>query len=77
MHAIRLGNILSTFNSIQNVPHTPTHRDGGTLDLAITKSEEPLDDVLVQSLNIISDLSLISWGKRLQHQQSVIEQQEI
>ena len=36
--AIRLLDLLNSLNCVQNVPQTPTHRDGGTLDLVITKS---------------------------------------
>ena len=55
---------------------TPTHRDGGTLDLVLTKSEQDLDDVNVNTLNILCDLSLISWHL-LMHQSPIIADHEV
>ena len=44
LHAARLHEIFASFDCSQHVPNTPTHRDGGTLDLVITKSEQVIDD---------------------------------
>ena len=65
-NAVKLIAILDSFACTQHVPLTPTHRDGGTIDLIITKSEQTLHDV--DPGKVISDHSLISWWLPLQHQ---------
>ena len=60
-HAARLADVFHTFGCIQNVSHMPTRREGGTLDLVITKLEQPLDSVSVQPPTVISDHSVIAW----------------
>ena len=35
LHAVKLHELLDSFDCLQHVPHIPTHRDGGTLDLVI------------------------------------------
>ena len=59
LHAARLHEIFASFGCSQHVPNTPTHRDGGTLDLVITKSEQAIDDMRVLPPNSISDHSVI------------------
>ena len=59
--AARLHDILQSFDCVQQVPHTPTHRSGGTIDLVVTKSEQVLVDITVDAPDIISDHSVISW----------------
>ena len=60
-HAMRLREVLSSFDCVQHVPHNPTHRDEGTLDLVITKSEQVVNDITVNPPDMISDHSIISW----------------
>ena len=55
LHVARLHMILESFDCSQHVANTPTHRDGGTLDLVITKSEQAIDDMRVLPPNAISD----------------------
>ena len=43
--SVKLQDILSSFDCLQHMPATPTHRDGGTLDLVITKSEQIVDNL--------------------------------
>jgi len=38
--AARLHDILQSFDCVQQVPLTPTHRNGETFDLVVTKSEQ-------------------------------------
>lgn len=59
--AHRLSEIIDSFDCIQHIPHVPTHRNGGTLDLVITKSDDTIQCVSVDPPDIISDHSLISW----------------
>ena len=59
--AIRLHELLTSFDCVQKVPAVPTHRAGGTLDLIITKSDQPVDSITVQPPDILSDHSLLSW----------------
>jgi len=54
--AARLHDILQSFDCVQQVPLTPTHRNGGTLDLIVTKSEQVLADMTVDPPDIISDV---------------------
>ena len=60
-HAIRLREVLPSFDGAYHVPHTPTHRDDGTLNLVITKSEQVVNDITVNPQGMISDHSVISW----------------
>jgi len=53
-HASALHDILNSFDFVQHVPHEPTHRCGGTLDLVITKSEQSLDALLVDPPGALS-----------------------
>ena len=59
-YAIRLQDLLATFDCAQHVPHIPTHLDGGPLDFVIIKSEQISDDVIVQSPNAVCDHSVIT-----------------
>ena len=65
---VKLTDNLDSFVCTQHVPRIPTHRDGGKLDLNITKSKQTLQDIVVDPPNVISDHSLISWRLPLQHQ---------
>ena len=56
-----LHEILTSFDCSQHVPNAPTHCDGGIVDLAITNSEQVIDDIWVFPLNFIFDHSLIIW----------------
>ena len=58
-----------SFDCTQHASLTVTDRDGGTLDLALTKTEQDLN---VDAPNILSDHSLISWRLKLTHQPPVI-----
>ena len=75
--AVKFQNTIDSFDSSQHVPLTPTHRDGDTLDLVLTKSEQDLDDVNVDTSNILFDHSIISWRLRLTHQPSIIADREV
>ena len=59
--AFRLLELLNNFDCVQKVPQTPTHIDGGTLDLVITKSEQCLEDLTVAPPDVMSDHSLLGW----------------
>ena len=61
IEALRLQELLTSFDCLQNVPAVPTHRAGGTLDLVITKSDQLIDSLMVQPPDILSDHSLLSW----------------
>jgi len=70
--AARLHNILQSFDCVQEVPLTPTHRSGGTLDLVVTKSEQVVVDMTVGAPDIISDHSVISWCFPLSIEPSIV-----
>ena len=59
-HAIALRDLLASFDCIQQVLLQPTHRDGGTLDLVVTKVEQDVDDLTVDPPGVISDHSVIN-----------------
>ena len=59
------------------MPLTSTHKNGGTLDLVLTKSEQDIYDVNVDAPNILSDHSLISWRLQLTHQPPIIADREV
>ena len=44
-HAIRLQELLATFGCVQHGQHIPMQRDGCTLNLVTTKSEQIIDDL--------------------------------
>ena len=67
-HSERPTDIISSFACVQSVPLVPTRRGGGTLDLLITKSEQPLTEIFVDPSSIISDHSLIRWCVPFVHQ---------
>ena len=71
-NAVKLTDILDSFACTQHVPLIPFHREGGTLDLIITKSEQTLHDVVVDLPIVISDHGLISWLRPLQHQPPIV-----
>ena len=75
--AVKFQDIIDSFDCTQHVPLTPTHRDGGTLDLVLTKSEQDLDKVNVDTSKILFDHSLISWRLQLTHQPSIIADREV
>jgi len=66
-----LQDIFSSFDCVQHRPHQPTHRNGGTLDLVITKSEQTLDALVVDPPDSLSNHSLIRWSLRLHYQPPV------
>jgi len=59
------------------VPFTPTHRDGGTLDLVITKSVQILGKITLNPPGVISDHSVISWHCPLDIQPTAIMKREV
>ena len=69
-HAIRLREVLSSFDCIQHVPHTPTHGDEGTLNFVI-------NDIGVNPPEIISDHRVISWRLIFQQIPSIAVQREV
>lgn len=58
-HARRFGEILASFDLVQAVDQ-PTHGDGNTLDLVITRRDTEPINCAVQPPNIISDHSLVT-----------------
>ena len=74
---VKLQDIIDSFGCIQHVSLTPTHRDGGTLDLVLTKSEQDLDNANVEAPNIRADHSLISCHLQLTHQPPIISDHEL
>ena len=65
------------FGCVQHVPQTPTHVDGGTIDLVYTKSEQTIEDMLVDPPGAVSDHSLIHWRVPLQTQPPIVVQREV
>jgi len=65
IEALRLQELLTSFDCVQNVPAVPTDRAGGTLDLVITKSDQLINNLTVQSPDILSDHSLLTCCLRL------------
>ena len=59
VNARRLHELLTSCGMQQHV-NSPTHRCGGTLDLLITVSDQPLDQVSVDPAGILSDHALIT-----------------
>ena len=59
-NAVNLTDNLDSFAFTQHVPLISTHRDGGKLDLNITKCKQTLQDIVVDPPNVISDHNLIS-----------------
>jgi len=57
--ARRLSDLLATFDMVQHV-NQPTHRYGGILDLLMTFSDFPLDEVSVDPADIYSDHALVT-----------------
>jgi len=53
-NTLTLFDILNSFDCVQHVPSVPTHKDGGTLDLIITKSEQQIEQLKVDPPGIIS-----------------------
>ena len=76
-HASALHDILNSFDCVQHVPHEPTHRCGGTLDLVITKSEQSLDAMAVDPPGALSDHSLVHWSLPLLHQPPITTSREV
>ena len=70
--AIRLNEILRNFDCRQHVSHSMTHRDGGTLDLVITKSGEQIEAMSITSPDVYSNHSLISWRLPFVHQPPIL-----
>ena len=71
-HAIALRDLLASSDCIQQVPLQPTHRDGGTLDLVVTKAEYDVNDLTVDPPGIISDHSVINFH----HQPPIVLERE-
>ena len=76
-HTVRFSELLDSFGCIQHVPAVPTHRDGHTLDLVITKSEQVIDELAVDPPNVISDHSVISWRVPFDQQPPITQNREI
>ena len=74
---IKLNEILDCFDCIQHTPLAPTDRRGGTLDLVITKSDESIEDVIVDLPQVISDHSLLRWRLPLVFQPPIISTREV
>lgn len=74
--AMKLGDILASFDCMQHAPLQPTHHDGGILDLVISKDEQDLDEMTVDQPNIISDHS-ISWHLPFHHHPPIVHNREV
>ena len=74
--ATALRDLLASFDCIQHVPLQPTHRDGGTLDLVVTKAEQDVDDLTVDPPGVISDHSVINWSLHFHHQPPIVLKRE-
>ena len=74
---VRLHNLLESCDCIQQIPFTPTHRDGGILDLVITKSEQILEKITVNPPGVISEHSVISWHCPLDIQPTAIMKRKV
>jgi len=72
----RLADIMFSFDCVQHVPATATHVGGGTIDLLFTKSDEIVEDVLVDAPGSISDHSLIRWCIPVQLQPVIVLQRQ-
>ena len=72
----RLADIMFSFDCVQHVPATATHVGGGTIDLLFTKSDEVVEDVLVDVPGSISDHSLIRWRIPAQLQPVIVLQRQ-
>ena len=70
--AARLRDLLQSFDCVQQVPLTPTHREGGALDLVVTKPEQVLSEMTVDPPCLISDHSVISWCFPLSIELSIV-----
>ena len=57
-HARRLSALLETFGLVQSVSQ-PTHRQGNTLDLLITRTEGRPTECTVDPPDVISDHALV------------------
>jgi len=57
--------MIPSIKSCQNVPPMPTHRAGGSLDLIITKSDQPVDSITVQPPDILLDPACCHGNCRL------------
>ena len=77
LHAVKLHELLDSFDCMQHVPHIPTHQDGGTLDLVITKSEQQVQDLSVQPSNAVSDHSVITWSVDFPYLPPIAEKRDI
>lgn len=74
--AARLHDILQSLDCVQQVPLTPTHRSGGTLDL-VTKSEQVLVDMTVDAPDIVPNYSVISWCFPLSIEPRIVIKREV
>ena len=72
----RLLDILAGFDCVQHVQGAPTHREGGTLDLVITKSNEAIEGLEIDPPDVISDHSLISWRLLMHKHPPIVFQRE-
>lgn len=77
VNANRFAELVESFDCIQHVPAVRTHRDGGTLDLVITKSGQVITGLVVGLPGIISDHSVISWQVPFDQQTPITQYREI
>ena len=72
-----LADIMFSFDCVQHVvPAGPSHVDGGTIDLVFTKSNETMNNVVVDAPGVISDHSLINWCLPVQKQPTIVMQRQ-
>ena len=75
--AVKLGDVLDSFDFMQHVQLQPTHHHGSTLDLVVAKAEHDLDEMSVDPPDITSDHSIISWLLPFDHQPQIIHDHEV
>ena len=46
-HSVRLNEIIDSFECVEKVSHVSTQREGGTLDLIITKWDQSVSELFV------------------------------
>ena len=73
---MRLLDLPNSFDCVQSVPQTPTHRDEATLDLVITRSEQRLEDLIVAPPDVIIDHSILSWRLSFLRQLPILRDRE-
>lgn len=77
VNAAKLHDLLQSFACVQQTPHVATHRDGGTLDLVVTKSDQVVEQLTVEPPGILSDHALVSWRLRCSRLPPIAVQRDV